>query len=319
MKSKVKSLITRFWLLIFFILMYGFIWFFQISLADIWKTVTSLSFWQIGLLLGVYFLFSFFTILARQFLLYSLKSRCHFRNLLYIHFSSMAAHYTTPAKIGFPLAVFLLNRFENVPPSKGTAMILIELSVNMAISGGFALLGSLFFLADYQGSILKAILILMGIALVLMFVFWQVNHRSKSLKGLNFVRNVVESFKGISIWNVFGYVFIAVMLQVFGVLNLLLLTHFFADGISIFKAVAVSSTAFFLGAASMIPMGLGVREGTVIFFLKHLGIAENLGISIVTIQRLLSTGLTLIMGSIFGSILGIRNIISEQSSEEINR
>ncbi len=64
----------------------------------------------------------------------------------------------------------------------------------------------------------------------------------------------------------------------------------------------------------MIPMGLGVREVSMLFYLKQFGIDSGTGITIVTIQRLLSTGLSFVLGAIFGTVIGIKNI-SKQAPE----
>ena len=62
------------------------------------------------------------------------------------------------------------------------------------------------------------------------------------------------------------------------------------------------------GAGIRVPIGLGVREASMLFYLRHLGIPDDTGLSIVTIQRLLSTGLSFLLGSIIGAALGLKNL-----------
>jgi uncharacterized protein (TIRG00374 family) len=95
---------------------------------------------------------------------------------------------------------------------------------------------------------------------------------------------------------------------VFGGFSLALLSFFFDTRISLWQAVVANSAAFFLGSLSMIPMGLGVREGSLIFYLSQFGVPNEVAIAIVVVQRLLSTGLSLVLGITLASLLGLRNI-----------
>ncbi len=318
MKLKIRYLIIKYWLLIFFILLFVFIAVYQVSLENIWQNISSLTLWQLIAILCVYFLFSLLTILVRKYLLYALHSRSSFKNLLYIHFSTMAAHYSTPAKIGYPLTVYLLKKFDNVPYTCGTALIAIELTINMVISGLLALAGSFFFLTGYFPYIGLSFLILTLVLLVTILVFLLLKKKNQNSNIKKLLLNITNSFSAISPWGIIIYSILATLLQILATTNLILLSFFLSDGISIFQAVAASSTAFFLGALSMIPLGIGVRETTMLLMLNQFGIDNVTGISIVAIQRLLSTGLTFVLGVIFGSILGIKNLFSEKNSFKIN-
>jgi len=315
MKFRIREIFTRYWLLFFLAMLYGFVFYFQLSFEIIWHNILLLDLWQLIILLIIYFLFSFFMILNRKFLLFMLGYRCHFGNLFLIHFSSMAAHYTTPAKIGFPTAVFLLNQVEKIPYSKGIVIIFIELTVSILLSGIFALFGSLLFFNIFSFSILKNILLILFIIFItIYFLFF---FRNKFTKWHFFI-TILNTLKELNLSKLLLYVALASFIQVFGVINLFLLTCFYSDGITFPQAIAVSSTAFFLGAVSMIPMGLGVREATVLFFLTRLGIPNIAGLSIITIQRLLSTGLTFFLGMLFGFLLGVKNIMKNNSPKIVS-
>jgi uncharacterized membrane protein YbhN (UPF0104 family) len=96
----------------------------------------------------------------------------------------------------------------------------------------------------------------------------------------------------------------------------MLLARFFSSDLSLLQAVVAGSTAFFLGALSMIPMGLGVREASVLFYLHYVGIPNEVGLSIVTIQRLLSTGLSFALGMLLGTLLGVKNLSSNSNTKK---
>jgi uncharacterized membrane protein YbhN (UPF0104 family) len=61
-------------------------------------------------------------------------------------------------------------------------------------------------------------------------------------------------------------------------------------------------------------MGLGTRDASMLFYLKLFGIANSSGISIVAIQRLISTGLSYVLGTLFGAVLGLRNVIADNTN-----
>jgi len=309
MESNFATLIKRYWLLFFFIIVFIFIAIFKISFSDIWMAVSSLRLWQFVLLLFIYLSISLFQIISRKYLLGSLLSPSKFKNLVFIHFSSMAAHYSTPAKIGFPLAVYLLNKFDNVPYSSGTTMILIELIVSTTICGIIAFIGTFFYFTSNTKILVLSFSYLFIFGLLAFYgmrVFLKKGNENS--RTYLFIKNVHEAFSHITVYHLIIYMFLIVFIQLLGGITLVLLTSFFSKEISLWQAVIANSTAFFLGAISMIPMGLGVREASILFYLKHLRITNEIGISIVTIQRLFSTGLSFALGVIFGSILGVRHL-----------
>jgi len=278
-------------------------------LQDIWRAISSLKLWQFVILLFIYLLISLFQIITRKYLLHSLLSPSRFKNLIFIHFSSMAAHYSTPAKIGFPLAVYLLNKFDNVPYATGTTMILIELIVSTTICGIIAFIGTFFYFTGKTNIFILSFSCLF-IFVVLTFYGIQIFLRkgNENSRTYLFIKNAHKAFSCITVYHLVIYILLIVFVQLLGGITLILLTSFFSKEISLWQAVVANSTAFFLGAISMIPMGLGVREGSILFYLRHLGITNEIGISIVTIQRLFSTGLSFVLGVIFGTILGVKNI-----------
>jgi uncharacterized membrane protein YbhN (UPF0104 family) len=110
-----------------------------------------------------------------------------------------------------------------------------------------------------------------------------------------------------------------ILIQIIGSISLVLITHFLSETLSLCRALLANSTAFFLGAVSMIPMGLGVREASVLVFLNQLGIPQASGLAVVTVQRLLSTGLSFALGVVFGALLGLRQMHADEDHEQAGR
>ena len=308
MKIDPRQWVSRYWLFFFFIIVFVFMAVFKISLRDIWGAISSLRLFQFGLLFFVYLLISLFSIMARKYLLYSLSSPSRFKNLVLIHFSSRAAHYSTPAKLGFPFTVYLLKKFEDIPYTTGTVMIVIELVVSTGICGLIAFFGSYFYFSDKTNVVLPLFLFFVICVLTLYVVSHILRTKAGNSRYYQFIKDVYESFQHLHRYNSLLYILIMAFIQIFSGINLVLLAHFFSADLPLWQAVIAQSAAFFLGALSMVPMGLGVREASVLFFLYHVGIPKEVGLSIVTIHRLVSTGLNFALGLIFGAIIGVKNI-----------
>jgi len=306
MRADLNNFIKKYWLFIFFLILVLFMVFFRISLADIWTAISSLQLWQFALLLSVYLLISLFQILTRKYLLYALLSPSRFKKLVLIHFSSMAAHYSTPAKLGFPLTVYLLKRLEHIPYATGTAVVLIELAVSMGICGLVAIFGSYFYFAEKTRLLPFFLLFIVGI-LIFFGVGLIVRRKKVNNRLYRFIEDTYEAFRRLDMRNALAYILIRFFIQIVSSINLMLLARFFSADLSLWQAVVAASTAFFLGALSMVPMGLGVREASVLFYLHHVGIPDELGVPIVAIQRLISTGLSFALGTIFAAFLGMKD------------
>jgi uncharacterized protein (TIRG00374 family) len=307
-----KNAIQKYWLLLFFLVLFAFMAIFRISFKDVWKNILTLTFWQVALLLGLYFVISIFHIYSRKYLLYAQDHTCRLRNLTYIHFSSLAAHYSTPAKIGFPLAVYLLKKFENVPYAHGTAVILIELAVSTVICGVVAIAGGFYYFEEHSHHLLRIFLILLAAGIALAAGLWlAVKKISGGSRLKKFISNMKAAFSMVTVRHLLVYALMMIFIQLFSSLTLVLLCHFFSAQLSIGRAITAGSTAFFIGAVSMMPMGLGTRDASLLFYLKLFGISGAVGITIVAIQRLLSTGLSFVLGMIFSAVLGLKNITAQ--------
>jgi uncharacterized protein (TIRG00374 family) len=309
MANRFSVLIGKYWLLVFLVVLFVLLAILKVPFREFLASLSSLASWQMLSLIVLYFSISFFLIFARKVLLWSISSPSKLKHLVLIHFASMAAHYTTPAKIGFPLTVYLLNKLDAVPYAAGTTIVLIELFVSTSLCGIIAFVGSLFYFTDKTNIFLLSSISLLVVAL-LAFLGARILYGKRAGTGRvsRFLRDIYGAFSRISLLPVMGYSLLILLTQLLAGFSLVLLCFFLDAKISLWQAVVANSAAFFLGSLSMIPMGLGVRDGSLLFYLSHLGVSNEVGIAIVAIQRLLSTGLSLVLGTIFGAVLGLRNM-----------
>jgi len=309
MANRFSVFIGKYWLLFFLVVLFVLLAILKVPFREFLVSLSSLAPWQLLSLIVLYFSISLFLIIARKYLLHSLLSPSKLKNLVLIHFASMAAHYTTPAKIGFPVTVYLLNRLDAVPYAAGTTIVLIELFVSTSLCGILAFVGSLFYFTDKTNVFLLSSTLLVVVALLTFYgVRILLAKRSGTGRVSRFVRDIYGAVSRISLLTVMVYSLLIFLTQLLAGFSLVLLCFFLDTTISLWQAVVANSAAFFLGSLSMIPMGLGVREGSMLFYLSHLGVSNEVGIAIVAIQRLLSTGLSLLLGTVFGAVLGLRNM-----------
>lgn len=312
--KNLSKLLKKYWLLFFFVILFLFMAVFKISPRDLLTALSSLTFSEIVILIVLYFLISLTLILQRKYLLAALSFRTAFKSLLLIHFSSMAAHYSTPAKIGFPLSVYLLKKFEDIPYSVGTSVIILELTVSTGVCGLLALLGAFQFFTHQIHTLVFFLSAFIFLFLITFFlVKWYLLRSGVKNRLIVFIQNIYEALTKISLLQIFLYFFITLLVQILSGLTLALLVGFMEAKISLWQAIVVNSTAFFIGAVSMVPMGLGVREASIFFYLRNLSIADSVIIPIAAIQRILSTGLSFLLGMIFGALLGIEAVNKDPS------
>lgn len=307
--KKLSGLFKKYWLLFFFVIMFLFMAVFKISPHDLLTALSSLTISEILILITLYFLISLAFILQRKYLLKVLNFRTSFKNLVLIHFSSMAAHYSTPAKIGFPLSVYLLKKLENIPYPIGTSVIILELTVSTGLCGLLALLGALQFFTNQVYMLAVSLTACILISLILFFlVRWYFYKFGVKNRITDFIYKIYEALTKISFPKMLLYFFMTLLIQILSSLTLALLAGFMGAEVSLWQAIIVNTTAFFIGSISMVPMGLGVREASIFFYLRSMGVADGLIIPIAAIQRMLSTGLSFLLGMVFGAVLGIKTI-----------
>ena len=305
----VREAVRRYFFLLFLAVMAGLAVLAGVRPGEIWDAVSRLRLWQLGLLVGGYLLIACVSIGNRWALLASLGHRIRFGLLSLIHFTSMAAHYSTPAKIGFPLTVYLLQRTAAVPYAVGTTLVLAELLAGTGICGMIAVVGAIQFFGDSAPRILFGALVfaVAAVAGLAAMRFW-LRRSAAGGRLRSFVRDVDATLRQVAPGAALRYSVVMLAAQAMSGLLLVAMLLFLSARISIWQAVVANSTAFFLGAVSMVPMGLGVNELTMHFCLKAFGVPAEVAVTAIAMQRLLTTGLTYVFGLLAGGLLGIRDV-----------
>jgi uncharacterized protein (TIRG00374 family) len=72
--------------------------------------------------------------------------------------------------------------------------------------------------------------------------------------------------------------------------------------------VGIGAAAFTLGSLSLLPMGLGVRDAALVTLFVQAGADRDVAIAVAALDRLLSTGVPLLLGLLSAQILGLSAI-----------
>jgi len=82
----------------------------------------------------------------------------------------------------------------------------------------------------------------------------------------------------------------------------------FGGSMNVVELVGITAAAFTLGSLSLVPMGLGVRDATLVALFVQAGADRDVAIAVAALDRLLSTGVPLLVGILSAQILGLRAV-----------
>lgn len=298
------------WPLIFILLLLLFVVLLGVSPKDILIAISGLRAWQIVVILSIVLLISFFLIISRKYLLFAMGVPARLSSLIYVHFCSMAAHHSTPVKLGFPTAVYLMKRLDGVPYSIGSAIIVVELIISVLLTGLIGLIGSYKLLEDYKGIFVLGLVGIIGMVLAFLFAMVLIDKRASGGWFRDLLASVRTAFSSLSLGFFIQYTCLRFGIQILEGLYFMFIAVFLGASITLWQAVTITSSAFFLGALSMVPLGLGVREASVLVYFHHLGIPAEIGLSVVTVSRVVSTGFGFALGLTLAGVLNLRKSIN---------
>ena len=89
----------------------------------------------------------------------------------------------------------------------------------------------------------------------------------------------------------------------------------FGGSMSVMELVGISAAAFTLGSISLLPMGVGVRDATLVALFVQAGADRDTAIAVAALDRLLSTGVPFLLGVLSAQILGLRAVQQTKDSK----
>ncbi len=303
-----KKFLLQYSVIIVFLIIFILGYYSGISFDDLFTNIKKLSLWQIIVIAIWFFVIASLSIIGKKLILNFLGYPIGLKNIALIHFASISAHYSTPAKIGYPVTIYLLKKLEGIPLTVSTAIIGIELFVSVSLTGMLGLIGSVLYfnnrLKSFSGGLFVIVLVI-AIVILMFYVLYKRNNRVRVFFG-----EMKESIKLLSLKKIMLYIIVQIAVQVAIAIHMILITHFLGSEISFWYALVAYSSAFIIGAVSMVPMGLGTRDLSMVFYLSSFGVPSDIAIVITAVQRIITTGLGYLLGLAASGIIGIRTIKS---------
>jgi uncharacterized membrane protein YbhN (UPF0104 family)/SAM-dependent methyltransferase len=229
--------------------------------------------------------------------------------------ASTAANYSTPVKAGIPLRVYLYKRLLGISPGTGSALLGLEIILATLVPAAISLFALLLFLPQGGPAVAGALTVMVsGAAAALALI--RSSFYDRAIGALPLPRiaqralapggDIVMALRGVPLGSlgaaagVFAAMWVLVGIRSFCAFQL------FGGSMSVVELVGISAAAFTLGSLSLLPMGLGVRDATLVALFVQAGADRDVAIAVAALDRLLSTGVPLLLGILSAQILGLR-------------
>lgn len=268
-------------------------------------------------LIGLLSLYLYVYSLAIASLLKGLGYSTPLKTIFLIKTAGGAITSATPAKVGLPARIFLYKKFLDIPLSKGSAALVMEIFIYLLISAGILLL-PFEFKERFSGLryfFFFIVFVLISVFLILLFALKPrlvEKCISKSLLkkwgekiatyAINFKDGLKKITKGSLFYTAF---FLSSTLLIEAFASFLILSDF-GYKIRLLHLLYIQCLVRVVGAISMIPMGIGSREVGYLFLLNQLNVPNHAIMSYVLTMRVLWTIFSLIIGVISGYYLGMK-------------
>lgn len=273
-----------------------------------------MSIYLIGLLILHLYIYS----LAIACLLKGLGYSAPLKTIFLIRTSSGAITTVTPAKVGLPARIFFYKKFLDIPLSRGSAALVMEIFIYLLISAGILLLLPFEFKERFSGlRYFFIVFVLISVFFILLFALKPELMKkciSKSPfkkwdeKLINYIVNFKNGLKEISKVSLIYTTFLMLLLLLIEAFASFLILNDFGYKIRLLHLLYIQCLAYIVGAISMIPMGIGGREVGYLFLLNQLNVPHHAIMSYVLTLRVLWTIFPLIIGTISGYLLGVKYI-----------
>ena len=239
--------------------------------------------------------------------------------------ASTAANYSTPVKAGIPLRVYLYKRLMGISPATGGALVGLEIVLATLVPAVISLLALLLFLPE-GGPAVAAVVVGAAGGAVAALAFVRSASYDRLIARLTLPRiarrvlapdgDIVVALRRVPVKSLASAAGIFAAMFAFVGVRSFLAFQLFGGSMNVVELVGISAAAFTLGSLSLLPMGLGVRDATLVALFVQAGADRDVAIAVAALERLLSTGVPLLLGILSAQILGLRAIPGATSGAE---
>jgi len=302
----VKQFISKYSIVFVILIIFILGWYSGISFEELLYNIRKLTFFQASILIIWFFVIASLSIIGKKVILSYLGYSVKTKNIVLIHFASISAHYSTPAKIGYPVSIYLLKKLENIPITISTASIVLELFVSVLITTTVGFFGTAIYFREQIHSFSNILFVVLIVLTAIFVAAYFIYRNSQKLQ--ESITELKMAVRLLTIKKLVIYFAIQLGVQFAIAIHLIMITSFLGSGISFWFAMVSYSAAFIIGAVSMVPMGIGTRDVSMVYYLTGFGLSADIAVIIVAIQRVITTGVGYLLGLIASSIIGLKSV-----------
>jgi uncharacterized protein (TIRG00374 family) len=242
--------------------------------------------------------------------------------LYHVIMAALSLAYSIPINVGVPIRVFLFKQLLQIGYSVSIGVVLFDLILSYAITGGIALIGIQVLFPTHQSIVLAFSIIIVLMLLIAIYSARNMNIGIEKSTGSfflpkkyihwvflklrpAFVQLDIKTIATNSVLFVTGIILASLRLE-----SILL---GMGEDLQLLKVAFIACIAYALGMISMIPLGFGVREVTMIILLEQSGIDVDVAATGALIERLMTTGLGFCLGLFSIYHLGLRKNLTQHN------
>ncbi|GBC60384.1 hypothetical protein DENIS_1336 [Desulfonema ishimotonii] len=239
-------------------------------------------------------------ILASQILLRGMGYNVSFTKLYLILTTSLVANYSAPTKIGVPVRIFLYKKILGIPFPVCTANVSLEICIGIGTGGLISLIGIIHLFDD----ILLNNWILLFCFFIPVILFFGVKFFVKSLsltsqffqRIFHFFNVFNDSIKKVSKTALLIFIVLLVIRLVIRCMITYTVLQRFRYNISPLDIFYVQSISGLISIISMVPMGLGAKDLSLVALLVRVGVPIEAGTLVAAVERVMWTIVPFLLG-----------------------
>ena len=274
-------------------------------------TISLLSYQKWLLVLLLFFVVQLLNLWYFKLILTRMYPINSFPKLFQILFASHSFNYAGPVKLGMPVRIFLFKRILGVPYSAGIATVVATTGLDVCIMITLVIALSTWIYVSPLVGIIVGLAIIIGLTgLAAMSHTWSFTRLERPAWLARFLAEI----RNLSPFVTFCAILLsATKLLLNAVAGWIVLAGLGATtGLAKFSLIYFSS--HLAGLLSFIPMGLGVKDASVVEFLGRMHTPPTISIAFIAIDRLVWSVIPLLIGLLAGWQLGIKAMM--ESAEE---
>ena len=275
-------------------------------------TISLLTYQEWLLVLLLFCIVQFLNLWYFKFILTRMCPINSLTKLFQILFASYSFNYAGPLKLGMPVRIFLFKEILGVPYSAGIATVMATTGLDICVMTTLVIaLTAWICVSPLVGFTLGLAIIIGFTGLAALSHRWSFARLERPAWLARFLADIRNLSPFVTLCAI---LLSATKLLLNSLAGWIVLLGFGkTTGLAEFSLVYFSS--HLAGLLSLIPMGIGIKDASVIELLGRMGTSPSVGIAFVAIDRLIWSMLPLVIGLMAGWQLGVNALIKSVRSE----